>query len=292
MHFQGSMTAIVTPFRDGRVDERALAELIDWQIAQGIDVIVPCGTTGEGVTLADAEHARVIRVAVETAAGRAPVLAGAGSNNTARAVSLAKNAKEAGADGTLQVTPFYNKPTPEGLYEHFRAIAEAVDLPLVLYNVPGRTAVNMSAETTLRCAELENVCGIKEASGDITQIKAIAAGRPDDFAILSGEDAMNLDIYRAGGNGCISVAGNVAPDRVSAIWDRFATGEEDAAEDGQRVLAALNEAMFLVTNPIPVKTALAMMGRCREEFRLPLTPMGEEVRDELARRLRTDGLLD
>lgn len=292
MHFQGSMTAIVTPFRDGRLDERALAEHIDRQIAQGIDVIVPCGTTGEGVTLADAEHARVIRIAVETAAGRAPVLAGAGSNNTARAVSLAKNAKEAGADGTLQVTPFYNKPTPEGLYEHFRAIAEAVDLPLVLYNVPGRTAVNMTAETTLRCAELENVVGIKEASGDLNQIKAIAAGRPDDFAILSGEDAMNLEIYRAGGNGCISVTGNVAPDRVAAVWDRFAAREEESAEELQRALAALNEAMFLVTNPIPAKTALAMMGRCREEFRLPLTPMGEEVRDELARRLRADGLLD
>jgi 4-hydroxy-tetrahydrodipicolinate synthase len=292
MLFKGSMTAIVTPFADGRVDEDALQKHVDFQIAKGVDVIVPCGTTGEAATLTNEEHKRVIKLVVEASSGRALVLAGAGANSTAHAIELTKQARDAGADGTLQVTPYYNKPPQEGLYQHFRSIAEMVELPLILYNVPGRTAINMSAETTLRLAGVTNICGIKEASGDIEQIKKIAAGREADFAILSGDDSMNLDIYRIGGNGCISVTGNIAPDLVSSVWKQFSTGNIDDAQKTQDMIAGLNDAMFIETNPIPVKTALAMMGRCREEFRLPLTHMNEGNQIKLSEILRNTGIIE
>jgi 4-hydroxy-tetrahydrodipicolinate synthase len=291
MIFHGAMTAIVTPFRDGRVDESALRALIDWQIAQGVDVLVPCGTTGESATLSYEECDRVVRIAVEQAGGRVPVLAGAGSNATANAIRLAKQAKAAGADGMLQVTPYYNKPTPEGLFQHFRAVAEVCDLPMVLYNVPGRTAVNMLPETVLRLASIESIVGIKEASGNLDQIRALIAEAPRDFSVFSGDDAQNLDIYRAGGRGTISVAANVAPGRVAAVWDAFAAGRAEDAARLHEELTPLNRAMFLETNPIPAKTALALMGRCREEFRLPLTPMSEEHREELKRTLREYNIL-
>lgn len=291
MIFRGSMTAIITPFRDGRVDEDALRDLVSWQIARGTDVLVPCGTTGEAATLAPEEIDRVIRIAVEEASGRASVLAGAGSNATATAIRLARIAREAGADGHLQVTPYYNKPTQEGLFCHFRAIAEAVDLPMVLYNVPGRTAINMLPETTIRLGEIPSIVGVKEASGKIDQIRQIIAGASKDFAVISGEDAMNLEIYEAGGQGCISVTANVAPERVAAVWDAHAAGRRDEARRLQEALAPLNRAMFLETNPIPAKTALALMGRCREEFRLPLTPMGDAHRNELLRILRESGII-
>ena len=281
MLFTGAMTAIVTPFRDGRVDEEALRRLIDWQIKAGIDGIVPCGTTGESATVTYEEHDRIVRIAVEQSAGRVPVLAGAGSNATANAIKLGKQAKTAGADGMLQVTPYYNKPTQEGLYQHFRAIAEAVGLPMVLYNVPGRTAVNMLPETTLRLAQIDSVVAVKEASGNLEQIRAIIAEAPADFAVLSGDDAMNLEVYAAGGMGAISVTGNVAPEKVAAVWDAHRAGKKDEAARLQAELLGLNQAMFLETNPIPAKTALAMMGRCREEFRLPLTAMGEQHRSAL-----------
>ena len=290
MLFQGSMTALVTPFADGRLDEAALRALIDWQIASGTDVLVPCGTTGESVTLSYEEIARVVRITVGQAAGRVPVLAGAGSNATANAIRLARIVKEAGADGQLQVTPYYNKPTQEGLYQHFRAIAEVVDLPMVLYNVPGRTAVNMLPETVLRLAAIDTIIGVKEASGKIDQVKAIVAGAPAGFAVLSGEDAQNLEIYEAGGAGTISVTANVAPDRVAAVWDAHAAGKKDEARRLQEALAPLNRAMFLETNPIPAKAALAMAGRLREEYRLPLTPMGAGLRGELAAVLATMGI--
>jgi 4-hydroxy-tetrahydrodipicolinate synthase len=292
MLFQGAMTAIVTPFRDGRVDETALRSLIDWQIASGIDGLVPCGTTGEAATLADEESDRVIRIAVEQAAGRVPILAGAGSNATAKAIKLAKQAKAAGADGMLQVTPYYNKPSQAGLYEHFRSIAALCDLPMVLYNVPGRTAVNMLPETTQRLAAIDTIVGIKEASGNLTQIQSIIAGTPKEFAVLSGDDALNVDIYRAGGRGTISVTANVVPDRVAAAWDAFASGNIEKAAQLHEALASLNKAMFLETNPMPAKTALAFLRRCREEFRLPLTPMSQEHREELQRTLRECNILN
>jgi 4-hydroxy-tetrahydrodipicolinate synthase len=291
MLFKGSMTAIITPFRDGHVDEKTLRSLVDWQIANGTDAIVVCGTTGEAATLAFEEQRAVIETAVNQASGRIPVIAGASSNATATAIKLARQARDAGADGMLQATPYYNKPMQEGLYQHFRAISEMVNLPMILYNVPGRTAVNMLPETTARLARIDSIVGIKEACGDIRQIKEIIALVPRDFAVYSGDDAMNLEIYRAGSAGAISVTANIAPDRVAAVWDAHASGDDDAAANQQEQLQNLNEAMFIETNPIPVKTALALMGRCREEFRLPLTPMGEGHRQELEDVLGEYGLI-
>jgi 4-hydroxy-tetrahydrodipicolinate synthase len=291
MLFTGVFTAIITPFRDGRVDEPALRKLIDWQIGSGIDGLVPCGTTGEAATLEENERDRIVRICVEQSAGRVPVLAGAGSNSTAHAIKLAKMVKAAGADGQLQVTPYYNKPTQEGLFQHFRAIAEVVDLPMVLYNVPGRTAVNMSPETTARLASIETIVGTKEACGNMDQVRKLLTLVPKEFAVLSGEDAQNLEIYQAGGKGAISVASNVAPDRVAAVWDAFASGNIDDARIRQEALAAINAVMFIETNPIPAKTSLALMARCREEFRLPMTAMSEDHRAELTKVLTAQGLL-
>jgi len=289
--FKGVMTAIVTPFRDGRVDEKALRKLVDWQIASGVDALVACGTTGECATLTYEEHLAVIKTIVEQAAGRVPVIAGAGSNSTANAIKLARQAAEAGAEAQLQVTPYYNKPTQEGLYQHFRAIAGVVDLPMVLYNVPGRTAVNMLPETVARLANIESIVGIKEASGNLSQVKDVISKAPGGFAVYSGDDAMNFDIYKAGGTGAISVTSNVAPDMVAAVWDAHETGDDEGAARLHDALAALNKAMFIETNPVPAKTALAMMGRVALEFRLPLTPMGEGNRRELEDILKQYGLI-
>jgi 4-hydroxy-tetrahydrodipicolinate synthase len=218
-------------------------------------------------------------------------MAGAGSNSTAIAIKLAGQAKKAGADGMLQVTPYYNKPTQEGLYQHFRAIAEIVDLPMVLYNVPGRTSVNMTPETTARLAAIDSIIGTKEACGNLGQIKEVISKTPDDFAVLSGDDDMNYDIYRAGGMGTISVTANVVPQRIAAVWDAYEAGNPDESKLLHGKLATLGKAMFIETNPIPVKTALAMMGRCAEEFRLPLTPMAEGHRNELKDILVESGVL-
>ncbi|MBI4126883.1 MAG: 4-hydroxy-tetrahydrodipicolinate synthase [Deltaproteobacteria bacterium] len=275
------MTALVTPFKDGRVDEESFRSLIDWQIRSGTDVLVPCGTTGEVATLSYEEHLRVVTIAVEQAGGRVPVVAGTGSNDTQKAIKLARQAKTAGADGHLSVTPFYNKPPQEGLYQHFKAIAAVVDLPMVLYNVPGRTAVNMLPETVARVAKIDLVVGIKEAAGNMDQVRKLVELCPESFAIISGEDALNADIYKAGGKGCISVTANVAPDKVAAVWDAFAGGEGKRATTLHEELAALTAAMFIDTNPIPAKTALALMGKCREEFRLPLVPIGDDNREKL-----------
>lgn len=291
MIFQGSMTALITPFRDGRVDEDAYRRLIDWQIANGTDALVPCGTTGEAATLEIDEQDRVIRIAVEQASGRTPVIAGSGSNCTAHAIKLAKIAKAAHADGMLQVTPYYNKPTQTGLYEHFKAIASVVELPMVLYNVPGRTSVNMLPETVVKLSGIDTIVGIKEASGKIEQARIIIAGVPKEFAVVSGDDALNFEIYSAGGKGCISVTSNVVPDRVSRVWDLFSTGEINEAKKAHDAIADLNRAMFLETNPIPVKTSVAIMGRCREEFRLPMTPMGEAGRAQLQDILKKNGVI-
>lgn len=281
MIFKGSMTAVITPFKNGAIDESSLRKLVDWQISSGTDVIVPCGTTGEAVTLEPEEYERVIRICVEQTSGRVLVLAGAGSNSTATAIKYAKQAKAAGANGILSVTPYYNKPTQEGLYQHFKAIAAAVDLPMVVYNVPGRTSVNMLAETTVRLSKIDTIVGVKEASGNLEQVRAIIDNASKDFAVVSGDDALNLKIYQLGGCGCISVTANVAPEKVSKVWDLFAEGNIDKAAEIHDSIADLNKAMFLETNPIPAKTALFLMGKCGNEFRLPLTPMSAPAKEEL-----------
>lgn len=289
--FQGSYVAIVTPFRNGKVDERALADLAEWQIAQGTDGIVPCGTTGESATLTHEEHVRVVSVAVEAAGKRVPVLAGTGSNSTEEAITLTRRAKEAGADGALLITPYYTKPTQEGLYRHFLAVAEAVDLPLVLYNVPGRTAVNLLPATVRRLAEHPRIVGIKEATANLDQISEVLERCGDGFALLSGDDMTLLPTLAVGGVGCISVTANVAPGRVAALIDAWNAGDRKEALRIHRSLQPLNRAMFLETNPIPVKTALEMMGRCADEMRLPLCPMGEANRQKLEAVMREQGLV-
>ncbi|MBI4212186.1 MAG: 4-hydroxy-tetrahydrodipicolinate synthase [Deltaproteobacteria bacterium] len=280
-NFTGAMTALITPFHAGKIDETAFRNLISWQIEQDIDGIVPSGTTGEAATLRLEEHFQLISIAVAEADGRFPVIAGTGSNNTEHAIHLGLQAKKAGADAHLSVTPYYNKPTQEGLYQHYKAIAEAVDLPLILYNVPGRTAVNMLPETVARLSKISNIVGLKEACGHMQQVRDVVAAVPSPFIILSGEDAQNADIYAAGGKGCISVTSNVAPKLVSEVWDLWTADKKDEAFTAQEKLQSLNQAMFFETNPLPAKTSLALMGRCREEFRLPLTAMGKENRVKL-----------
>ncbi len=275
------MTALITPFKNGRVDEKALRHLVDWQITSGTDALVPCGTTGEAPTLSYEEHERIVSIVVEQTAKRVPVLAGAGSNATENAIKLTKQAKNAGADGTLQVTPYYNKPTQEGLFRHFEKIAAAVDLPMVVYNVPGRTAVNMEAATTLRLSQIENIIGIKEASGKLEQIDTIIRKAPPNFFLYSGDDPLNGQIYMLGGKGAISVTSNVTPQRVAAVWDAFEKGEKSRALLEHENLQTLNKILFIETNPLPVKTALSLMGKCEEEFRLPLCPMSKINRERL-----------
>jgi 4-hydroxy-tetrahydrodipicolinate synthase len=279
--FEGSMVALVTPFKDSpglkpEIDENSLRELVEWQIAEGTDVLVPCGTTGESATLDYEEHDRVIRIVVEQARGRVPVLAGTGSNATVEAIEITRRALESGADGSLQVTPYYNKPTQEGLYQHFKVIAEAVDIPIVLYNVPGRTAVNMLPETVARLASLKNVVGVKEACGNLDQVRTLIRLCGSDLSVLSGEDAQNVDILEMGGRGMISVTANVAPRKLAETWDAFDAGNRTEARALQDALQPLHAAMFFETNPIPVKTALGLMRRCSGRMRLPLCKMGEE----------------
>lgn len=279
--FEGSMVALVTPFKDApglkpEIDEKSLRELVEWQIAEGTDVLVPCGTTGESATLDYEEHDRVIRIVVEQTRGRIPVLAGTGSNATIEAIEITKRAQESGADGSLQVAPYYNKPTQEGLYQHFKAVAEAVDLPIVLYNVPGRTVVNMLPETVVRLAEFKNVVAIKEACGNLDQIRTLIGLCGKDLTIISGEDSQNVEIMELGGRGMISVTANVAPKKLSETWDAFTAGNVTEARELQERLQPLHAAMFFETNPIPVKTALGFMKRCSSRMRLPLCKMGDE----------------
>lgn len=288
--FQGSMVALVTPLKAGVIDEAALRRLVDRQIDGGTTGLVPCGTTGESPALTYDENERVIRIVVEQAAGRVPVLAGAGSNATANAVQLTRRAAKAGAQGTLHVVPYYNKPTQEGLFLHYQSVAAAVDLPVILYNIPGRTAVNMTAETTIRLSKIANIVGCKECSGDWEQVRSIRENTGDDFVLLSGDDPANLKMYEAGGAGCISVAANLVPEKVAAVWQAFADGDRNNALKLQEELQPLNRGIFMETNPIPVKTALAMMELCEEEFRLPLCPMGPTHRAKLESLLKEFGL--
>lgn len=273
--FRGSIVAIVTPFRDGKIDEKAFRELIEFHIKNGTDGIVPCGTTGESATLSLDEHERLIELTIEAVNKRVPVIAGTGSNNTAEAVRLTKRAKEAGADAALLITPYYNKPTQEGLYQHYKKVAEEVDIHIILYNVPGRTGVNMLPETVARLAEIKNIVGIKEATGDLKQISDVINLCPKDFLLLSGDDFTVYPTLAIGGHGVISVVANVAPKDMADLCDSYFAGDLKKANDLHYKLLPLNTAMFYETNPIPVKTALSLMGKVTGEMRLPLCQMSE-----------------
>src|SRR3954454_11232256 len=278
---RGCATALVTPFTaSGAVDEPRLRDLIEYQIAGGVRVLVPCGTTGESVTMSDEENRFVIRTTVELARGRAKVIAGTGSNSTAVTIQRSQNARELGVDGVLTVAPYYNKPTQEGLYAHFRAIAEAVsDLPVVIYNVPGRTSSNISADTTLRLArDVENIVAVKEASGNLSQIMEILRERPDGFAVLSGDDAVTLPLIALGADGIVSVASNEVPDLMSQMTNLALEGKWDDARHLHYRLLPLMEVNFIESSPGPVKAAMAMMGLLEENFRLPLVPVTEQSR--------------
>ena len=289
--FSGSIVAIVTPFRKGRVDERALGDLIEFQLANGTDGIVPCGTTGESATLTHQEHERVVAFTVETVKRRVPVIAGAGSNSTDEAIALTRHAKKVGADGALLITPYYNKPMQEGLFRHYKAIAEAVDLPLVLYNIPSRTSVNMLPSTVGRLAAIRNIVAIKEGSGSLQQVSEIIHACGDRFTVLSGDDPLTIPMMAVGAKGVITVTANIAPADMAAMVDAFAAGQLDRARRLHDKLFPLFTALFYETNPIPVKTALAMMGKIDGELRLPLCSMASESREKLARVMKEYGLI-
>ena len=289
--FKGSIVAIVTPFKEGKVDEEGYRELIEFQISNSTRAIVPCGTTGESATLSMEEHSRVIDIALEAVNGRVPVIAGAGGNSTKEAIQLSKHAKEAGADATLQVTPYYNKPTQEGLYQHYKAIAEAVPLPQVLYNVPGRTSVNMLPETVARLAELHEVVAIKEASGSLGQMAEILNLAGDKITLLSGDDNETLQVLALGGKGVISVIANIVPKDSADMIQAWEDGDVTKARELFYKLLPLSQAMFFETNPIPVKTSLDLMGKISEEMRLPLVPMSSSNRERLTKALKDYGLI-
>jgi 4-hydroxy-tetrahydrodipicolinate synthase len=288
----GSIVALVTPMHeDGSVDFDALRALIDWHIAEGTDCIGVVGTTGESPTVSVAEHQEVIRVSVEHAKGRVPIMAGTGANSTAEAIELSKFAKSVGADCTLQVVPYYNKPTQEGIYRHFRAIAEAVDIPMVLYNVPGRTVADMLPETTLRLAQVPGIVGIKEATGNIERAAWLIRQKPADFAVYSGDDPTAIALMLLGGQGNVSVTANVAPRAMHELCMAAIAGDAKRATEIHMKLLPLHKQLFVEPNPIPVKWALARMGRCGSALRLPLTPLSDAARPALEQALRDAGVL-
>lgn len=290
--FKGALVAIVTPFKNGQLDEETLRGLIEFQITNGTHGIVPCGTTGESPTLSFAEHERVIEITVEQVNKRVPVVAGTGSNNTEEAIRLTRFAKKAGADGALMIAPYYNKPTQEGLYRHFSKVAAEVDLPIVLYNIPGRTAVNVEPDTIARLAKIDTIVGVKEASGSMKQITDIVARCGDDFAVLSGEDFLTFPLMCVGGKGVISVVSNVAPRDMADLCNLFMAGKFSDAQRLYYKLLPLCHVLFVETNPAPVKAALAMMKKIQDDaVRLPLAPMSEASRDKVRKELQAYGLL-
>lgn len=289
--FKGSITALITPFRDGVVDEAAFQSLVEWQIAEGTDGLVPCGTTGESPTLSHEEHNRVVSMCIEAAAGRVPVIAGAGSNSTNEAILLAKHAKKSGATAVLCVTPYYNKPTQEGLYLHFKAIQDAVDIPVIIYNIPGRSVIDMSVETMARLAKLPNIVGVKDATNDLVRpIRTRLASGPD-FCQLSGEDGTAVAFLANGGVGCISVTSNVAPGLCAALQDAWAAGDLAKVFVLRDRLAPLHDALFCETNPVPVKYAASLLGKCTPDARLPLAPISEAGKKRVEEAMKGAGLL-
>ncbi len=279
--FQGSIVALVTPFKDGKLDEVALRKLVDFHVKSGTAAIVPCGTTGESATLSHDEHNRVVALVVEHAAKRIKVIAGAGSNATDEAIKLTRHAKKVGADATLHITPYYNKPTQEGLYQHFATIAKSTDIPVILYNVPGRTSVNMLPETVIRLSQIDNIVGIKEASGNLIQACDILYGVDKNFALFSGEDALTYPLYCLGAKGVISVTANIVPQKMSEQYAAFQAGDFAKARAIHEELFDLHQVMFIETNPIPVKAALVILGFIEEEYRLPLVKITPAAREKL-----------
>ncbi len=291
MRIEGSIVAMVTPMHeDGSVDFDGTRRFVDWLIAEGTDALSVVGTTGESPTLSVDEHAEMIRVTCEQAAGRVPVVAGAGANSTAEAIELSKHAKSYGADATLQVVPYYNKPTQEGMYRHFRAIAEAVDIPIVLYNVPGRTVADMSNETILRLAEIPNIIAVKDATGNIARGLDLLSRKPDDFQVFSGDDPTAVSLILAGASGNITVVGNVAPKKMHEMCQAALKGDVKTAMALSRELLPLSQKLFIEANPIPVKWALSQMGVVPGGIRLPLSPLADACKDAVKEALRAGGI--
>jgi 4-hydroxy-tetrahydrodipicolinate synthase len=290
--FKGSLVALITPFRNGKVDETAFQEHVAWQVGQGTHGLVPCGTTGESPALHDGEARRVIALCVEVAKGRAPVIAGTGTNSTEHTIALTRQAKEAGADAALIVCPYYNKPTQEGLYQHFKAVHDAVDMPIVIYNIPGRSAVDMSNATIARLAKLPNIVGVKDATNDLARPLKMRVEIGDGFALLSGEDATAVAYLAQGGDGCISVTANVAPRLCSEMHEAWQKGAVATVRQINERLIPLHDALFAETSPAPVKYAASLLGRCTAEVRQPLWATMPETQEKVQRAMRSAGLLN
>lgn len=290
--YKGSFVALITPFSNGGVDEKSFQSFVDWQVKQGTDGLIPCGTTGESPTLTTAEHMRVTDLCIEVADGRVPVMAGAGSNSTAEAVELAKHAEQAGAGSVLVVTPYYNKPTQEGLYRHFKAVNDAVGIPIFIYNIPGRSVVDLSVETFKRLFELPNIVGVKDATGDVARPIVYAHELGPDFCQMSGEDATAIPYLAAGGHGCISVSANIAPALCAQQHAAWAAGNVARAMEIQQKLIPVHQAMFCESSPGPVKYAAGLMGLCSDEVRLPACEIADSSKVAVESAIRTLGLID
>ncbi len=289
--FHGSIVALLTPFKDGKVDEAAFQSFVEWQITEGTHGLVPCGTTGESPTLSHTEHERVVQLCIEVAAGRVPVIAGTGSNSTEEAVSLTRHAKKAGASAALVVTPYYNKPSQEGLYQHFKAIHDAADLPIIIYNIPGRSVVDMSVATMARLAKLPNIVGVKDATADLARPLRTLVEIGPDFCQLSGEDATAVAFLAQGGHGCISVTANAAPRACAQMHNAWRKGDFAAVEKQRDLLMPLHDAMFVETSPAPVKYAASLLGKCTPDVRLPLVPATDAAREVVRNAMMKAGLL-
>jgi 4-hydroxy-tetrahydrodipicolinate synthase len=289
--FSGSIVALLTPFKNGEVDGKSFQAFVEWQVAQGTQGLVPCGTTGESPTLSHEEHMRVVELCIEASGGRVPVIAGTGSNSTAEAIALSRHAREAGADAVLVVTPYYNRPTQEGLYQHFKAIHDAVEIPIIIYNIPGRSAVDMSVATMARLAKLPNIVGVKDATADLTRPLRTRVEIGPDFCQLSGEDATVVPFLAQGGHGCISVTANVAPAQCAALHLAWQAGDLATVARLRDQLLPLHQAMFVETSPAPVKYAACLLGLCADELRLPMLPLSEGSRSVVREAMVKAGVL-
>lgn len=291
MRFEGVFTAMVTPFANDGIDETALARFVEWQVSEGVHGLVPCGTTGESPTLSHDEHKRVIEITVKTVAGRIPVMAGTGSNSTAEAIDLSQHAEKAGANALLVVAPYYNKPTQEGIYQHFKAIAASTSLPIFVYNIPGRSVINIADSTLARLATIPNIIGVKDATGDLARVSTLRHLVGDDLILLSGEDMTAVGFNAMGGKGCISVTSNVAPKACAEVQNLSLSGKYAEALQAHEALVPLHSSMFCETNPVPVKYGVSLLGKCRDSVRLPLVLASDEARAQVKTAMRSVGLL-